>query len=104
TGRYTVMAEVTGFKTLAMSNIELGVAQRVRVELKLETGAISETMTVVGETPLLQTSSSELGTTVGNEQIEALPLNGRNFVNLTRTVPGVLRGIPGANIDGAGSL
>ncbi len=52
----------------------------------------------------MQTSTSELGTTVGNQEIEALPLNGRNFVNLTRTVPGVLRGIPGANIDGAGSL
>jgi Carboxypeptidase regulatory-like domain len=104
TGRYTVMGEVTGFKTLAVSNIDLGVDQRARVDLKLETGAISETMTVVGESPLLQTSSSELGTTVTNEQIEALPLNGRNFVNLTRTVPGVLRGIPGANIDGAGSL
>ena len=104
TGRYTVMAEVSGFKTLALSNIDLGVDQRARVDLKLESGAISETMTVVGETPLLQTSSSELGTTVTNEQIEALPLNGRNFVNLTRTVPGVLRGIPGANIDGAGSL
>ena len=104
TGRYTVMAEVDGFKTLALSNIELGVDQRAKVDLKLETGAISETMTVVGESPLLQTSTSELGTTVTNEQIEALPLNGRNFVNLTRTVPGVLRGIPGANIDGAGSL
>ena len=48
--------------------------------------------------------SSELGTTVQEEQIKMLPLNGRNFVNLTRTVPGVVRGIPGANIDGAGSL
>jgi hypothetical protein len=104
TGRYTVMAEVQGFRTLAVSNIELGVDQRARVDLKLETGALSETMTVVGESPLLQTSSSELGTTVTHEQIEALPLNGRNFVNLTRTIPGVLRGIPGANIDGAGSL
>src|SRR6185369_12890922 len=82
----------------------LGVDQRARVDLKLESGAISETMTVEASAPLLQTSSSELGTTVTDEQIEALPLNGRNFVNLTRTVPGVLRGIPGANIDGAGSL
>ena len=65
---------------------------------------MTESVIVTAETPLLQTSSSELGTTVTNEQIEALPLNGRNFVNLTRTVPGVLRGIPGANIDGAGSL
>jgi hypothetical protein len=103
-GHYTLTAEVTGFRTLAMSNIEVGVDQHVKIELKVETGAATETMTVVGESPLLQTATSELGTTVGNEQIEALPLNGRNFVNLTRTVPGVLRGIPGANIDGAGSL
>jgi hypothetical protein len=103
-GHYTVTAEVTGFRTLAMSNIELGVDQHVRIDLKLVTGAAAETVNVVGESPLVQTSTSELGTTVGNEQIEALPLNGRNFVNLTRTVPGVLRGVPGANIDGAGSL
>ena len=41
---------------------------------------------------------------MSEEQIKTLPLNGRNFVNLTRTVPGVVRGVPGANIDGAGSL
>jgi Carboxypeptidase regulatory-like domain/TonB dependent receptor-like, beta-barrel len=104
TGHYTVMTEMTGFKALALSNIEVGVDQRVRINLKLDVGAMTESVSVQAETPLVQTSSSELGTTVGNEQIEALPLNGRNFVNLTRTVPGVLRGIPGANIDGSGSL
>ncbi len=104
TGRYTLIAEVAGFKTLTMSNIELGVDQRARIDLKLEVGTVSESVTITGESPLLQTSSSELGTTVTDEQIEKLPLNGRNFVNLTRTIPGVLRGIPGANIDGAGSL
>src|SRR5262249_27542740 len=57
-----------------------------------------------GSSPIVQTSTSELGTTVSEEQIKTLPLNGRNFVNLTRTLPGVVRGIPGANIDGAGSL
>ena len=104
TGTYTVMSEMSGFKALALSNIEVGVDQRVRINLKLDLGAMTESVSVKAETPLVQTSSSELGTTVGNAQIEALPLNGRNFVNLTRSVPGVLRGIPGANIDGAGSL
>ena len=104
TGRYTVVVEMAGFKTLALSNIELGVDQRARIDLKLEVGALTESVTIEAVSPLVQTSTSELGTTVGNEQIEALPLNGRNFVNLTRTVPGVLRGIPGSNIDGAGSL
>jgi hypothetical protein len=104
TGRYTIIAEASGFKTLTLSNIDLGVDQRARFDLKLEVGSVSESVTIEARAPLLQTSSSELGTTVTNQQIEALPLNGRNFVNLTRTVPGVLRGIPGANIDGAGSL
>ncbi len=104
TGHYTITSEMTGFKTVALSNIEVGVDQRVRINIKHEIGAMTESVSVMAEAPLLQTSSSELGTTVTNQQIEALPLNGRNFVNLTRTIPGVLRGIPGANIDGAGSL
>jgi hypothetical protein len=104
TGNYVVTAEMTGFKIAALSGIELGVDQRVRIDVTLELGTMTETVTIQAATPLLQTSSSELGTTVKDEQIQTLPLNGRNFVSLTRTVPGVLRGIPGANIDGAGSL
>ena len=104
TGTYTVTAELSGFKKVSKSNYRVGVDSRVRVDFVLDIGAMSETVTVVAETPLVQTSSSELGTTVTQEQISALPLNGRNFVNLTRVIPGVLRGVPGANIDGAGSL
>jgi hypothetical protein len=104
TGKYKLAAELPGFKTASVSEIELGVDQHVRLNAKLEVGTVSETVTVAAASPLVQTSTSELGTTVGEEQIQTLPLNGRNFVNLTRTVPGVVRGIPGANIDGAGSL
>jgi hypothetical protein len=104
TGKYKLSAELPGFKTVTLSEIELGVDQRLRFNVRLEVGTVSETVTVSGVSPLVQISSSELGTTVQEEQIKTLPLNGRNFVNLTRTVPGVVRGIPGANIDGAGSL
>src|SRR5436190_18982884 len=104
TGKYTVVAELAGFKKVTLSDVDLGVDQHVRINVKLEVGAVSEMMTVTGASPLVQTSSSELGTTVQEEQIRTLPLNGRNVVSLTRTVPGVVRGIPGANIDGAGSL
>jgi len=104
TGTYSIKAELSGFKTMTRPEVPLGVDQRVRIDLKLEIGAVEESVTVTGSSPLVQTSSSELGTTVDEEQIKTLPLNGRNFVNLTRTVPGVVRGIPGANIDGAGSL
>jgi hypothetical protein len=104
TGKYSVVAELTGFKKVTLADVDLGVDQHVRINIKLEVGAVSEMMTVTGASPLVQTSTSELGTTVAEEQIKTLPLNGRNFVSLTRTVPGVVRGIPGANIDGAGSL
>jgi hypothetical protein len=104
TGTYSVAAELSGFKSVQMSNVRVGVDQRVRIDLKLEVGDMAESVTIEASTPLVQTSSSELGTTVEEEQIKTLPLNGRNFVSLTRGVPGVLRGNPGANIDGAGSL
>jgi hypothetical protein len=104
TGTYSVSAELTGFRTVTLSNIEVGVDQRVRMDLKLEVGTMTETVTIEASSPLVSTQTSELGTTIGEESIETLPLNGRNFVSLTRGVPGVLRGIPGANIDGAGSL
>ena len=104
TGKYSVTAELSGFKTITVPSVDLGVDQHLRINVRLEVGAVEESVTVTGVSPLVQTSTSELGTTVSGEQIQTLPLNGRNFVNLTRTVPGVARGIPGANIDGAGSL
>ena len=104
TGTYTVTAELTGFKKASKTNVLLGVDQKVRMDLALELGAMTEVVEIQAETPLLQTASSELGATIVEEQIRTLPLNGRNFVSLTRTVPGILRGQPGGNIDGAGSL
>jgi hypothetical protein len=104
TGTYTVTGEISGFKSVSLSNVQVGVDQRVRADIKLEVGAMTESVEIVAQTPLVQTSSSDLSTTVTEEQIKQLPLNGRNFVSLTRSIPGVLRGIPGSNIDGAGSL
>ncbi len=104
TGTYSVTAELTGFKTVTLANIRVGVDQRVRTDLKLDVGQMTETVEIQAETPLLQTSSSDLSATIDEEQIKMLPLNGRNFVSLTRTIPGVLRPPPGANIDGGGSL
>src|SRR5207245_4678725 len=104
TGTYSVTAEMSGFKKVSLANLHLGVDQKLRADLKLEIGQMTEAIEIQAGTPLIQSNSSELGITIQNEQIESLPLNGRNFVSLTRTIPGVLRPVPGANIDGAGSL
>jgi Carboxypeptidase regulatory-like domain/TonB dependent receptor len=103
-GVYNISTEAPGFKRLSLDNVRLSVDQKARVDLKLEVGATTESVTIEGATPLVQTESSDLSGTVNETQIKNLPLNGRNFVQLTRTLPGVQRGIPGANIDGAGSL
>jgi hypothetical protein len=104
TGAYNVTAEITGFKKVTKANVLVGVDQKVRIDVALELGAMEEVVEIQAETPLLQSSSSDLGQTVVEEQIKTLPLNGRNFVSLTRTIPGIGRGNVGANIDGAGSL
>jgi hypothetical protein len=103
-GSYTITVEQAGFKKLSLSNLQLSVDQKARVDLKLEVGATTESVTIEGSAPLIQTESSDVSGLVSETQIKNLPLNGRNFVQLTRIIPGVLRGIPGANIDGAGSL
>jgi hypothetical protein len=106
TGNYNVIGELTGFKKVSLSDVHVGVDQKVRIDLKLDIGQMTESVTIQAETPLVQTASSDLSVTVEGKTIESLPLNGRNFVALTRTIPGVTRGVGGGggNIDGAGSL
>ncbi len=104
TGVYSVAAEITGFKKLSKTNVLVGVDQKVRIDVALEVGGMEEIIEIQAETPLLNTASSDLGATIVEEQIRTLPLNGRNFVSLTRMIPGVGRGNVGSNIDGAGSL
>ena len=104
TGNYTVTAELRGFKRISQSGIPLGVDQKLRIDLVLQVGEVTESIEVVGNAPLVQSDSSEMGGTIGENQVRELPLNGRDFVALTRLLPGVLRGIPGQNIDGSGSV
>ena len=104
TGVYTLRAETQGFKTTSVMGIEIGVDVKARVDLTLEIGTVDDSVLVHAENSLVQRSSSDLSATLGEAQIQALPLNGRNFVQLARTIPGVVRGVPGENIDGAGSV
>ena len=106
TGTYNISAEMSGFKKVQLANVHLGVDQKVKIDLKLDLGQMTEAVEIQAETPLLQTSTSDLSVTVEGKTIESLPLNGRNFVSLTRTIPGVTRGVGagGGNIDGGGSL
>jgi Carboxypeptidase regulatory-like domain/TonB dependent receptor len=90
-GVYKVRAEAKGFKTVERVNIVVEVAQDVRVDVTLPTGQVSEIVVVTEEVPLVNTTSSTLGGTLSNSEINDLPLNGRNYENLLQLRPGVER-------------
>src|ERR1700675_2071891 len=90
-GIYKVRAEAKGFKTVERVNIVVEVAEDLRVDISLPTGQVSETVVVTDEVPLVNTTSSTLGGTLSNAEINDLPLNGRNYENLLQLRPGVER-------------
>src|SRR6266478_10117010 len=90
-GTYKVHAEAKGFRTVERINILLEVAKDVAVDFTLQPGEVKETVVVSEEVPLLDTTSSALGGTLSNGEINDLPLNGRNYENLLQLRPGVTR-------------
>ncbi len=90
-GIYTVRAESRGFKTVERPNIQVEVATDLSVDVSLPPGNVTETVIVNEEIPLLDTTSSTLGGTLSNKEINDLPLNGRNYENLLQLRPGVMR-------------
>jgi hypothetical protein len=88
-GRYTVTVELQGFATLRQTGLTLSVNQSVRLDLSMKVGGLQEDVVVVADIPLVSTTKSEIGMTVTPKQIEELPLNGRNFMELALLAPGV---------------
>jgi len=88
-GSYDVVAELSGFTRLERKNIIVDVSETTSLNLMLRLAPVAETVTVVGDTPLIPTTSSSVGQVVDLTRIERLPLDGRQFANLAATVPGV---------------
>jgi len=91
-GTYEVKVQKQGFSTAQQAGVALLVNSTARVDLTLQTGQVSETITVNTAPPLLQTDTARTGGTLSARQAEQLPLgNGRNFQNLVDLVPGATR-------------
>jgi hypothetical protein len=91
-GRYTVTAELQGFKKVVRENVKVDVNTTIRVDMALEVGAMSESVTVSIETPVLQTDRTDTGRLIESKAITDLPLTfNRNFQSLLITVPGSTR-------------
>ena len=89
-GTYTVTAERTGFQRMTQTGVTLTVNQNVRLDLTLTLGQLTQSVTVTGAAPLVDTSSAAVSGLVDDQRVTDLPLNGRNIISLSLTVPGVL--------------
>ena len=90
-GTYKIRVEAKGFKAVERLNVQIEVASDVRADFSLQPGQVTEMLTITEEVPLLNTTSATLGGTLSNEEINDLPLNGRNYENLLQLRPGIMR-------------
>ncbi len=88
-GSYSVTATKSGFRNVVYRNYVLQVSQAARLDISLEIGSVEQAIEVTGSAPLLQTENAAVGQVISREAVEALPLNGRNFVQLAILAPGV---------------
>jgi hypothetical protein len=93
-GKYKLQLELAGFNTIVQENLPLEVGQSAVLNFTMKVATLAETITVAGESPLVETQKSELAGRVSATQVENLPLNGRNWLDLVALVPGA-RGNPG---------
>ncbi|HLV86820.1 MAG TPA: TonB-dependent receptor [Candidatus Sulfotelmatobacter sp.] len=90
-GVYKIRVEAKGFKSTERPNITVEVATDVRADFSLQPGQVTETVVVEEDVPLVNTTSATLGGTLSNQEINDLPLSGRNYENLLQLRPGVIR-------------
>ena len=88
-GRYKFQAELSGFATVVIPNVELLVGQNGTVPFTLKVAAVSEVLTVTAEAPFVDISTSQVAGNVNRRQMEELPLQGRNWMELSMMVKGI---------------
>ena len=81
-GRYRVQVELTGFATAVREDIIFNAGQRALINFSLKLSTVQETITVAGDTPIVQTTSSEVSSTIDRQAFETLPVKERNYFRL----------------------
>jgi hypothetical protein len=103
-GRYTVSTSPQGFKKTVASEVDLHIGENKVVNLELQVGQVSETVTVSSDAAPVETRSGDVSSLIAEKQVTELPLNGRNYSQLALLVPGVSPGstfaAKGTGLDG----
>jgi hypothetical protein len=88
-GTYTLTVSHAGFRTQVINDLEITLNRTIKIDVTLEVGTVQQKVEVSGQIPLLETTSSSEGSTIVPQQIEEMPINGRNYLDLLQMVPGV---------------
>jgi hypothetical protein len=88
-GRYQITAKLTGFRSFERKGIILQVGKQVTLNLTLAVGAVEETVTVTGESPIVDTTSAKVGGNIGTDELSELPAMNRNYFSVVALLPGI---------------
>src|SRR5215208_8426122 len=88
-GDYRIDVTLAGFRTVRRDGVRVETDETVRLDFRLEVGALTDAVTVVADAPIVRAETASLATVVENEQVVQLPLNGRLFIMLAAIAPGV---------------
>lgn len=102
-GLYEMQVELSGFVRYVRTGLTLTIGQEAVVHVTMQLATVEEAVTVTAAAPLVETTKSSLGSTISREQLDALPLPGRNFTALANLTPGVA-GVGGGGLNTAGQL
>jgi hypothetical protein len=97
---YTIKAELQGFQPTTQTGLIVNVGQELTVMLTLQIAGVAETLTVTGQSPLVEPTSSRIGANITNAEIDSLPAAGRNQLSLMQMVPGLTPSLNPGSFEG----
>jgi hypothetical protein len=101
-GRYEISAELAGFATQLRNNLTFNAGQRAVINIPMKLSTVQETITVAGESPVVQTTSAEISSTIDRQAFETLPVHQRNYMRLLSLDSNVVQSRPGTNAVNVG--
>lgn len=94
-GQYDLSIDASGFKTAKRTALQLEIGATATIDVRLEVGSAAETVSVVADAPVVETTRASAASNVTEKAVENLPINGRNFIDFTLLTPGVVRDVRG---------
>lgn len=101
-GKYTVKTNASGFTASEVKDVTVTVGSHTPVDVKLSVGGATATVTISEPTPLVETTRTSVSTTINQQSIDNLPINGRNFQDFATLSPAVVRDPRGGDLSVGG--